>query len=113
MYRIAIWTILGALTGLAFAILCVIPPSLPSRFWDAFYQIEPVVMKPATLIYRCWVQWMPLHDGEFFSFIRFFVASIVQWLVLGFVVGASAHFSLRRRKECCEEQIKREHDHVA
>lgn len=112
MYRIVIWTVLGALTGLAFAILGIASPSFPSRFWDAFYQIEPAATKPAIFAYRCWVQWIPLPNGQYFSFFRFFVVNIIQWLLLGFLVGVSAHFSKRHSKKAREEQFKKNYDNA-
>ena len=113
MNRITTWTIFGALTGLAFAILGSIPPTYPSGFWFVFYQIGHVAMKPAMFALRCWLEWIPLPNGQYVSLTRFFVVNIAQWLLLGFLVGASAHLSIRHRKQICERQFKRDHDNVA
>ena len=113
MYRISIWTIVGALTGLAFAILGLMPPTFPSKFWDPFYQIASVAMKPALFAYRLWVQWVPLPDGQYASLPRYYLVNIVQWLQLGFLIGVGAHLSVVRRKRAREEQFKKNHDNLA
>jgi hypothetical protein len=94
-----IWTISGAAVGLALAVLGCIPPNFPSKFWEIYFRIAPIAMKPATLAYRWWV---PL--GQEFSFFRYFTVNILQWLVLGFLAGAGVDLFMKRRRQKCANQ---------
>jgi hypothetical protein len=93
------WTALGFLTGLAFGICVIIPPTFPSVFWKSFEKIAPIATIPSVVLYQSWEKMMPLPDGQSPSLFRIIAANVLQWAITGFFVGAAAHLSIRRRTQ--------------
>lgn len=94
MRRILISTICGAAIG--FLMYLTVNAGFV-RCNDSLFRIVFAVHAPAWLLSEAWIRVGLPDDGDAFGFLIFSRAVVVQWVLLGLVVGALLAWRKRRR----------------